>query len=266
MIGLIVLLLGGAWLLIALKTARFLASTVKRPLVATLVAVLSFAAFAVLPFADEIVGRRQFANLCKKEAVVWIGPNSATVFAAKNVGGFSERGGLVFPVQQQSVRYANLSNGEVFYSVTAFHTPGGVLMRAGLGLGHSSSCWPERWSGKEHGIDINGMVKRGEQVQFLEQFGSELREIRSSTAAAPRWVRTMPEPTPLRGASRESVLRAFGAPDTCQAQTKELCLKSRGWAYQFFRIPEGSTGLTPQLNIQFGGNEEVENSEWSFSK
>lgn len=266
MIGLIVLLLGGAWLFISVMFARFLASKCRRPHVATLVAVLGFAAFAVLPFVDEIVGRRQFAHLCKKEAVVWIGPNAATVVAAKNVGSFSERDGLVFPVRQQSIRYADLSNGEVFYSVTAFHTPGGALMRAGLGLGHSTSCWPERWRGREQGIDIDAMIKRGEQVQFLEQFGAELRGLRSSTAASPRWVRTMPEPRPLLGASREAVLRAFGAPDTCNAETEEGCLKSRSWSYRFFRIPAGATGLTPQLDIQFGGNEEVESSKWSFAK
>ncbi len=266
MIGLIVLAIGGAWLLISMASARFLASKFKPPLVAALVAVLSFVAIATLPFADEIVGRRQFANLCKKEAVVWMAPNSATVTAAKNVGGFSERAGLVFPVQQQSIRYTNLSNGEVFYSVTAFHTPGGVLMRAGLGLGHSRSCWPERWGGRALGIDIDAMVKRGEQLEFLEQFGSELRAIRSSTTASARWVRTVPEPRPLVGASREAVLNAFGAPDTCQPEAKESCLKSRSWSYQFFRIPAGSTGLTPQLHIQFGGNEEVESSKWSFSK
>jgi hypothetical protein len=264
MIGLIVLFLGGAWLLASMKIASFIASRCKRPLVTALVAVLSFASFAVLPFLDEIVGRWQFAHLCKTEAVVWVGPNADTVVAAKNVGSFSERTGLLFPIQQQSVRYADLSNGQVFYSVNAFHTPGGVLMRAGLGLGHSTSCWPERWAGSERGIDTNAMMKRGKQVQMLELFGTQLRELRSSTSVSPRWVSSMPEPRPLAGASRDAVLRALGAPDTCPEEAKEACPSARSLSYWFFHTPRGSTGITPVLNIQFGDNEVVESAKWSF--
>lgn len=161
MIGLIVLLLAGVWVLASLKFARFLASRFKHPFVSALVAVIGFLAFAVLPFLDELVGRWQFSRLCASEAVVWVSPNASTVAAAKNVGGFSERTGLLIPVRQQSIRYADTSNGEVFYAVTAFHTPGGLLMQAGLGLGNSTSCWPERWSSKEVGIDT--LLKRGKQ-------------------------------------------------------------------------------------------------------
>lgn len=266
MIGLIVLVLGGAWLFASLKLASFLASRCKRPLVAAFVAVSSFASFAVLPFLDEIVGRWQFAHLCKTEAVVWVGPNADTVVAAKDVGSFSERTGLLFPVRQQSIRYADLSNGKVFYSVTAFHTPGGVLMRAGLGLGHSTSCWPERWTGKERGVDTNAMMKRGEQLQMLELFGNQLRELRSSASASPRWVSSMPEPRPLVGASRDAVLRALEAPDTCPVGADEACLRAPNWSYWFFRTPAGSTGITPVLHVQFGANEVVESVKWSFSK
>ncbi len=264
MIGLIALLLGAAWLLASMTFASFLASRCKRPLVTALVAVLSFALFAVLPFLDEIVGRRQFAHLCKTEAVVWVGPAANTVVAAKDVGSFSERTGLLFPVQQQSVRYADLSNGQVFYTVTAFHTPGGLLMRAGLGLGHSTSCWPERWTGNERGIDTNAMIQRGKQVQMLELFGTQLRELRSSTSASPRWVSSMPEPRPLVGASREAVLHALGAPDTCPEEAKEACLSARSWSYWFFHKPVGTTAITPVLHIQFGANEVVESAKWSF--
>ena len=260
MIGLIVLILGGAWLLASLKFASFVASRCKRPLIAAPVAVLSFASFAVLPFLDEIVGRWQFLHLCKTEAVVWIGPNALMVVAAKDVGSFSERTGLLFPVRQQSVRYADLSNGQVFYSVTAFHTPGGVLMRAGLGLGHSTSCWPERWTENERGIDTNAMIKRGEQVQMLELFGTQLGELRSSTSTSPRWVSSMPEPRPLVGSSREAVLRALGAPDTCPVEAKEVCLSERSWSYWFFHTAGPSTGITPVLHIQFGANDVVESA------
>ena len=163
MIGLIVLFLAIVWLFVSVKFASFLASKFEQPLVSGLVAVLGFIAFVVLPFADELLGRWQFARLCTSEATVWVSPTASTVTAAKDVGSFTERTGLIFPVQQQSVRYADVSNGEVFYSVTAFHTPGGVLMRAGLGLGNSTSCWPTEWTSRDVGIDIDQLLKRGKQ-------------------------------------------------------------------------------------------------------
>lgn len=220
----------------------------------------------VAPWADEIIGRWQFAQLCKTEAVVWVGPKAEAVVAAKDVGSFSERTGLLFPVRQQSVRLADLSNGQVFYTVTAFHTPGGVLMRAGLGLGNSTSCWPERWTGSERGIDTNAMMKRGEQLQMLELFGTQLRELRSSTSAKPLWVHSMPEPRPLVGTSREAALHTLGAPDTCPEGAKKECMSARSWSYWFFHAPGGSTGLTPVLHIEFGANDVVESAKWSFSK
>jgi len=160
-IGLIVLAIGAAWLFVAWKVANFLASACKRPAVAFPVGVFSFAFLVILPFLDEIIGRWQFKRLCAAEAVVWVSPNAQSVVAAKDIGGFSERGGLLFPVGQQAIRYADTSSGEVFYSVTAFHTPGGILMRAGLGLGNSTSCWPKKWTSKDVGIDIDLLLKRG---------------------------------------------------------------------------------------------------------
>ena len=198
---------------------------------------------------------------------MWVGPRAEEVVAAKDVGSFSDRTGLLFPVQQQSVRYADLSNGQVFYKVTAFHTPGGVLMRAGLGLGNSTSCWPERWTESGRGIDTTAIMKRGAQLQMLELLGTQLRELRSSTSAKPIWVPAMPEPRPLVGTSREAALHTLGAPDTCPEGAKEACLSARRWSYWFFHAPPGgSTLLTPVLHIEFGANDVVERAKWSFSK
>lgn len=261
MIGLTILILGGAWLLVSATFARFIASRCKQPRLAFLI----FPAFAVLPFLDEIVGRLQFAHLCKTEALVWLDPNAAAVVAVKDVGSYSDRSGLIFPVQQQSIRYADLASGKVVYSATAFHTPGGLVMRAGLGFGHSTWCWPERWTGKERGVDIYAMVKRGEQIQMLEQFATELRWLRSPNAGAPRSIGTAPEPRPLIGLSREEVVRALGAPDTCSADANNECLGARGWSYWFF-APADSKGITPKLRFQFDASDLVERVEWSFSK
>ncbi len=163
MIGLIVLAVAAAWLVVAARLARYVASKFQLPGLSAFVGVVAFLAFAVLPFADEILGRWQFQRLCASEAVVWVSPNAGAVVAAEDVGTFSERKEFIFPVRQQWAKYADLASGEVFYSVKAFHTPGGFLMRAGLGLGNSTSCWPERWTSKDVGLNIDELLKRGKR-------------------------------------------------------------------------------------------------------
>lgn len=163
MAGLIVLALAGAWLWLAVVLGKRASSRVRSPLLALIALIGAAATIAVLPFADEIVGQWQFNRLCESEGKVLVSPNAAQVLAARDVSTFTERDGFIFPVRQQWVKYADASTGEVFYSVKAFHTPGGLIMRAGLNMGSSRSCWPERWSSKERGLDLDAMVKRGKQ-------------------------------------------------------------------------------------------------------
>jgi hypothetical protein len=161
MIGLIVLAIAAAWLFVSAKLARGVAGTIKRPLLSFTVGVTAFIIFALLPFIDEIVGRREFQRLCESEAKVWVSPNAGKVQAAKDFSSSSSREGFFFPIQEQSVKYADAETGEIFYSFKAFHTPGGLVMRGGLGLGNTTSCWPEKWTSKDVGIDIDELLKRG---------------------------------------------------------------------------------------------------------
>ena len=163
MIGLIVLAIAAAWLFVAAKIARTIALTVKQPIISFALGVAVFLVAALAPFFDEIIGRREFQHLCASEAKVWVSPNASKVVAAKDVGSFSSREGFFFPIQEQSVKYTDAETGEVFYSFKAFHTPGGLLMRAGLGLGNSTSCWPEKWTSKDVGLDIDELLKRGKK-------------------------------------------------------------------------------------------------------
>ena len=163
MTGLVVLALAAAWLFVSARVARYVARTIRRPYVSFISGVFTFFALAILPFVDEIVGRWQFQRLCAQEAAVWASPDAARVIAAKQRIGFSDRKGLIFPVREQTSAYIDSATGKVFYSVTSFHTPGGFLMRGGLGMGNSKSCWPETRSEKEFGLDIDAMLRRGER-------------------------------------------------------------------------------------------------------
>lgn len=163
MAGLLVLGLAGAWLWFAIVIGKRASSVVRSPMLGSIVFILVTGVAATLPFIDEIVGPRQFEHLCESESKVWVSPSAAKVVAARDLSSFSDRDGFVFPVSEQWIKYADVATGEVFYSVKAFHTPGGFIMRAGLNMGSSKACWPSSWSSKELGLDLDTMINRGKQ-------------------------------------------------------------------------------------------------------
>ena len=101
-------------------------------------------------------------SLCKQEDNIWIAPNGREVVAAKRglASGSSDLAGPAIPISEQFIEYVDFSTNKPFYSLKAFHTPGGMIMRAGLKMGGYSSCWPKRYW-KVNGIDIDTLLKRG---------------------------------------------------------------------------------------------------------
>lgn len=168
------LALGVAWLLLAGAISGRLARVLSRQGSATIVRVLLFFLVLVAPFADELIGSWQFRRLCDGEAKVWISPNAREVVAAHSTGpDFVERQGLVIPVSEQPIVYVDAKTGQPFYTLKAFHTPGGIVMRMGLNLGHSRSCWPKNWTSRENGIDIDNLLKRGNELKaYWATYGS----------------------------------------------------------------------------------------------
>lgn len=114
----------------------------------------------VLPFADEIVGRVQFDQACKKVAGYSVTDTIRSAQLAKygdwppptaQLAGWipiTRRTGLVFSVP----------DGAVLMKHDSLSTPGGWVMRAGLNLGNFSSC-----------NNVN-------TAQIMEQHGFELIE------------------------------------------------------------------------------------------
>jgi hypothetical protein len=163
MIGIITLAFFISWFWIANKITRSISGKTRFPYVIIYVMILA------LPFLDEIIGRIQFQNLCNTEAKVWVSPTASEVIAAreKDTPTFS-RQGFIFPIREQSSIYVDAHTGMEFYKYKAFHTPGGWIMRSGLNLGNSSSCWPKKWGFRENGIDIDLLLKNGEALESSE--------------------------------------------------------------------------------------------------
>lgn len=163
-IGLIVLAIFFGWLVLAAFVARAIGRLTPAP---ALVGIAVFPAVVVLPFVDELVGRWQFSRLCNAEAKVYVAPNAKEVFAARrDFDRMTGRGGLVIPVTEQAFSYVDTQTGATFYSVKAFHTPGGFVMRAGLNMGGSTSCWPSRWSSAENGFNIDEKLAERHELQL----------------------------------------------------------------------------------------------------
>jgi hypothetical protein len=170
-IGLIVLLLAGSWLLLAGTVTKRTAQFLFPERFAARATVVLFPLILCLPFLDEIIGRRQFHSLCEREAKVWVAPNAKDVTAARKDGSKTHvRVGFLIPITEQPIVYIDALTGKPFYTTKAFHTPGGAIMRAGLNLGNESSCWPKNWTPRENGLDIDTLLKRG---KALEKDGSK---------------------------------------------------------------------------------------------
>lgn len=161
MAGLIVIGIAAVWLFISAEIARRASSWCPVRQASGIVGVVAFVCAVALPFADEIIGRWQFQRVCSSEAVVWVHPNAAKVVAARDMSASKDLAGFVIPVREQVSEYVDSITGEPFLRVKAFHTPGGFIMRAGLNMGSSTSCWPERWSEPYRTLQLDELLKRG---------------------------------------------------------------------------------------------------------
>jgi hypothetical protein len=161
-VGLIFLGIVVLWVVVATVISRYVAARFPASLRA-IGGPIAFLCVLALPFLDEIIGRWQFSRLCATHAVVWVSPGAAKVEAAIDASTFRIHDGYVFPVREQISQYADAATNEPFLRVSSFHTPGGFVMRAGLNMGSSSSCWPERWGEPYRALELDKLLKRGKE-------------------------------------------------------------------------------------------------------
>jgi hypothetical protein len=161
MIGILVLLIAIPWLLFANYIGIILVTKSKGNIFKICISIFLSFLIVIAPFTDEIIGRVQFEHLCSTEAKAWVSSNAKEITSARRgIERLEPREGLIFPVTEQEFTYIDTKTGATFYSVKAFHTPGGWIMRHGLNLGNSSSCWPERWMSRDLGLDIDSILER----------------------------------------------------------------------------------------------------------
>ncbi len=141
MIGLTALAILVVYILSVRKLTRFIARLAGFDESAVKVLILFFA-FLLLPFVDEIVGRVQFKQECKK--VQGYKVSDAIKGAMKLRYDYSPRADeklrTFIPITKGTERVIDVASGAVVLQFEALRTPGGWLMRSGLNLGNSSYC------------------------------------------------------------------------------------------------------------------------------
>lgn len=141
MIGLTALAILVVYILSVRKLARFIARLAGFDESAVKVGVV-FVVLLLLPFVDEIVGRVQFKQECKKV-------QGYTVYDAIKGTQLAKRGGwppptvqvpAFIPITKRTSRLIDVKDGTVVMTFDTLSTPGGWVMRAGLNLGNESYC------------------------------------------------------------------------------------------------------------------------------
>jgi hypothetical protein len=160
MIGILLLIAIAIWLVAAVLLSKRIPRWVGITKHTTVASLLLFPLLLTAPIADELIGRWQFNRLCEREAVVTLSPDWERVKLAKHREiPTVELEGYFIPIRIQREEYFDGHSGKTFVSKQAFHTKGGFLMRHGLGLDGTTSCWPPKHESIYREIDLEQLLK-----------------------------------------------------------------------------------------------------------
>ena len=114
------------------------------------------------PFVDEIVGMRQFEELCKERTAIWMSPDAGQVKRAKRIGLLpTDVLGYWIEIRSQVVEYVDIDTGKTFVRYELLNTHGGRIAGARLMEG-TISCQPKDGTLNSL-IDIDKLVRHGAQ-------------------------------------------------------------------------------------------------------
>jgi hypothetical protein len=102
-------------------------------------------------------------------------------------------------------------------------------------------------------------------TEQLTEVAAELSAIRAITGEEPIWARHI-DVSALVGSTREAVLEALGAPDSCLRELTDECRARDWWGYFFYYLPPGWRGGGPELWFEFDSAGVIEQAQWSVSR
>jgi hypothetical protein len=134
MTGLFLLAIVGIWFYITIKIIRFITGNLPEIWWRPVVGVGLFVLILPLPLVDEIVGGRQFEQLCKENSTIHVDRVSAagkTVYLAELPD--TQIDGAWVPIRKQPWTFVDVTTGETIISYNIFYATGGRLIRT-LGI------------------------------------------------------------------------------------------------------------------------------------
>jgi len=159
--GLIFLFVIALWIAISVYLAFKIPKWLGIRRLGWLLGLLLFPALLVAPVIDEVLGMRQFEQLCKQRAVVHVSPEANQVKRAKQTSlPTVELSGYWIAIRSQPVEYVDVDTGKAFLTYEGFHTKGGRI--AGIALmGGTHSCWPKDDTEILKQLNIDKLLEQG---------------------------------------------------------------------------------------------------------
>lgn len=149
------------WGAIAWFVARFLASSIKNRLSKWVLQFTFFGFLVAAPLADEVIGRKQFTELCRTEVKISLSPNWMNVKSAKGLDGSTyPLPDYAVPIYKTKYDYIDIETGQVFLSTVRLGRQGGFVVRR-MGIGEMDRCMPPNQSEVYKMIDIDRLIKEG---------------------------------------------------------------------------------------------------------
>jgi hypothetical protein len=134
-----------AWFSIAAALAYLVTSRVKNAPVRVLVTIALIAVMLPMPLVDEIVGKRQFEQLCRDNATIQVDREKAvgkTVYFVPQP--LVDAAGTWVPIVVQPIRYVDATTGETVATYSRLVAVGGRLVQM---FGFSEGKVPLLFSG-----------------------------------------------------------------------------------------------------------------------
>jgi energy-coupling factor transporter transmembrane protein EcfT len=157
MTGLLLIFAAVIWLVIALFIIAFIASKIPGRALSLVISIPLFIVLLPMPIMDEIIGGRQFEQLCKENSAVKVNRTTAVgkivyYVPQPNV----EIKGTWVRVVMQPSQFVDATTGELVFSYNTLLATGGRFIRA---LGISEGNMPLTFNGSCGPEDTKNLVK-----------------------------------------------------------------------------------------------------------
>ena len=133
MIFLLILLAIVLWVVVLYGAGYFLTFFIKPKWIRHVIGLAVLVSLFTLPLRDEMEGEKEFEALCKAGGVYQIAPSAVgkkfdLQYSATK---FKPLTGFIRPVEEKTISYTDVSNGEIVATAKAYLAKGGWLVQKG---------------------------------------------------------------------------------------------------------------------------------------